>query len=209
MAQNFMDKSRKAVEVYNKIAKAYAMKFNQPSEHIDEFINLLDGQRKVLDVGCGAGIDASYLCEKGCDVIGIDLSIRMLEIARRNVNGAKFKVADMRNLNFQASSFDGVFMAYSLIHMPKQEVKNVLSKAHRLLKRKGVMYVAVQTGKSKEIIVPEPLDSRESIFLNIFSKDEMERAIKKEGFSIIKVFERDAKKPGEFNFNKLFVLAHK
>jgi ubiquinone/menaquinone biosynthesis C-methylase UbiE len=204
-----MDNSKVAVKIYEKIASAYAKKFNQPSEHIDDFMASLSGGKKVLDVGCGPGVDAKYLHDKGCNVTGVDLSKNMIDIAKKTIREVDFKVKDMRKMNFPNSSFDGIFIAYSLIHIPKEDVKAVIEKAYNLLKEDGILYVAVQTGESKELFVTEPLDPKEQIFLNIFSKDEIEKNIQRAGFSIIKEFERDVQKPGEFNFTKLFILAHK
>lgn len=41
----------------------------------------VDGER-VLDSGCGPGTYAGWLAERGADVVGVDVSSRMVEIAR-------------------------------------------------------------------------------------------------------------------------------
>lgn len=49
----------------------------------------------VVDLGCGSGIWARELTEAGYDVLGIDVSGAMVEIARRKVPGAVFRVASL------------------------------------------------------------------------------------------------------------------
>ena len=52
---------------------------------------LLPAKSEVLDVGCGAGVpNAKYLSDQGHSVTGIDISSKMLELARKNVPSGKF-----------------------------------------------------------------------------------------------------------------------
>ncbi|MEV6416691.1 class I SAM-dependent methyltransferase [Kribbella sp. NPDC051718] len=44
---------------------------------VDEF-----GARRVLDVGCGTGVFALMLAERGIDVVGVDPALASLEVAR-------------------------------------------------------------------------------------------------------------------------------
>jgi ubiquinone/menaquinone biosynthesis C-methylase UbiE len=70
---------------------------------------------KVLDVGCGAGATPSYLAkELGARVTAVDLSPRMIALAteraeRDGLSGQiEFRVADVRELPFDAGQFDAV-----------------------------------------------------------------------------------------------------
>ena len=54
-----------------------------------EEAGITDG--RVIDLGCGSGIWAQALCRAGYDVLGIDLSASMLEIAHKRVPTARFK----------------------------------------------------------------------------------------------------------------------
>jgi len=50
----------------------------------------------VLDAGCGSGAQAEWLLDRGADVVGIDLSPRMIEEARRRCQDrGTFLVADL------------------------------------------------------------------------------------------------------------------
>jgi SAM-dependent methyltransferase len=64
----------------------------------------------VLDAGCGSGAQAEWLLDQGADVIGIDLSPRMIEEARRRCQGrGRFLVADLAEpLPVEPLSLDGV-----------------------------------------------------------------------------------------------------
>lgn len=64
----------------------------------------------VLDAGCGSGAQAEWLLDQGADVIGIDLSPRMIEEARRRCQGrGTFMVADLAEpLPLEPRSVDGI-----------------------------------------------------------------------------------------------------
>jgi len=115
-----MDKNKVAVDTYNKISKIYASKyFNDlaDSSYIDDFLKTLKRGSKVLDVGCGPGTFTKYILGKGFNAEGVDLSDEMIDIARNKVPNAAFGKMDMRNLKYGDNIFDGLLVAYSLIHM--------------------------------------------------------------------------------------------
>jgi len=70
----------------------------------------------VLDAGCGSGAQAEWLLDQGADVIGIDLSPRMIEEARRRCQGrGRFVVADLAEpLPVEARSLDGITSSLAL-----------------------------------------------------------------------------------------------
>jgi len=202
-----MDKSKQAVSVYNQIAAMYDNEYGI-SSYINDFLNLVNKNGRILDVGCGPGKDSHYIASEGFEVVGVDLSEEMIRIAKKNFPRIDFRIMDMRELSFEPNSFDGIFVAFSFIHLPKKGVSGVLIKLYELLKGGGSIYIAVQEDESKEVFSPTPLKPDEKIFLNLFSTEEIKFLIKRAGFSIIAEYKR---KPGknEFQYNKLFILAKK
>ncbi len=57
---------------------------------------LAEGAR-VLDLCCGTGRLAATLTRRGCEVIGVDVSEAMIDLARHNAPDAEFMVADARS----------------------------------------------------------------------------------------------------------------
>ena len=204
-----MDKSKQAVSIYNKIAESYAKEFSEPSDHIDDFLKLIPKNGKILDVGCGVGVDANYIQSKGFEVVGIDLSEEMLKLAKQKFPYIDFRLMDIRKINFEPNSFDGIFASFSLIHIPKKDIPNILKKFYQILKINGVIYVALHEGKSEEIFVDEPLKPGEKLFLNIYSYKEIKNLLVESKFEIIKKYERKPESEAELNFTKLFIIAKK
>jgi 2-polyprenyl-3-methyl-5-hydroxy-6-metoxy-1,4-benzoquinol methylase len=80
---------------------------------------LLPGSR-VLDVGCGNGFTAGQFLERGCEVVGIDLSESGIELARQKYPNARFEVvrADERILvNLECNPFDIVVSTEVIEHL--------------------------------------------------------------------------------------------
>lgn len=77
---------------------------------------------RVLDVGCGQGIDLIHLARAGADVSGIDLTPRHVELARRHLEvlglDAEVRQGDAEALPFGDASFDRVVSNGVLHHTP-------------------------------------------------------------------------------------------
>jgi ubiquinone/menaquinone biosynthesis C-methylase UbiE len=74
---------------------------------------------RILDVGCGTGHVLERLAARSpeCRLYGIDLSDKMLDVARRRVGSADLRIADARRLPFERDSMDVVVSASMLQHI--------------------------------------------------------------------------------------------
>jgi len=68
------------------------------AEWVYQLAKRLGVGNRVLDVPCGIGRVANFLVNVGFSVVGIDISERMIQLARKNVGGATFIKGDMRRL---------------------------------------------------------------------------------------------------------------
>lgn len=88
---------------------------------IPSVIDLLALQRgeSVLDIGAGQGVLASHILKTGASYTGVDVSPRLLEIARQNNSkAARFYAADAcalsQSAHLKPASFDAVVFLLSL-----------------------------------------------------------------------------------------------
>jgi ubiquinone/menaquinone biosynthesis C-methylase UbiE len=72
--------------------------------------------RRVLEVGCGQGKFAERLVAHGLDVVAVDQSERMVELARER--GVDARVGDLQELPFGADDFDVAVANFVLYHVP-------------------------------------------------------------------------------------------
>lgn len=204
-----MDKSKQAIAVYEKIAVDYSKKFTKLTDYFGDFAKLLPPQASVLDLGCGPGLESAWLASKGHSVIGIDYSREMIRLAKKRTKNATFRWGDMRKAGFPPGKFDAIVMSYSLIHIPKLHVASLLRKVHSWLKKKGLVYVAIQAGRSQEVFLSEPFKPDEKIFLNILSQHELLNVLNQTRFALVKQFKRKAVCKEELGYTKFVVFAKK
>ena len=132
---------------YDLMAEAYLQRHGRSevrSHWLRELIGLLPGQTRVLDLGCGAGVPvARELTAGGFQVVGVDLSARQIELARRNVPAAEFVQADMATVELAPTSFDAVSAFYSITHVPRDEHATLLQRIATWLKPNGVFVTSL------------------------------------------------------------------
>lgn len=94
---------------------------------------------RVLEVGCGPGELAARVAEEvGADVVAVDSSPRMVQLARER--GVDARVGDVQQLAFADGDFDCAIAAWMLYHVP--DVERALGELARVL-RPGGRLVAV------------------------------------------------------------------
>lgn len=125
----------------NEFSKNYD--FNIP----DIFLSYLNNKSKILDLGCGVGRDSKYFIEKGYNVISIDGSKKMCEIAHQ-LTGLNVEQVNFLNINYE-NEFDGVFACASLLHLTNDDLLLVLNKIAKALKDKGVIYASFKLGNKE------------------------------------------------------------
>ncbi|UCD91670.1 MAG: methyltransferase domain-containing protein [Methanobacteriota archaeon] len=135
-----------ALEAYEKLAERYAAlsetKFENAFVERPATISLLpeiEGKR-VLDAGCGPGIYSEWLTSHGAQVVAIDVSPKMLELARQRLpNSVEIRLADLdKPLDFlEDESFDIVLCPLVLDYVENME--DLFAEFHRILLKSGVL----------------------------------------------------------------------
>jgi demethylmenaquinone methyltransferase / 2-methoxy-6-polyprenyl-1,4-benzoquinol methylase len=93
---------------------------------------------RVLDLATGTGDIAFGCAAAGASVVGLDLTYRMIELARakrRELRQTAFLVGDMMALPFGSGQFDIVTTGYGLRNVPN--LKAAVDEIHRVLKPGG------------------------------------------------------------------------
>jgi ubiquinone/menaquinone biosynthesis C-methylase UbiE len=104
-----------------------------------------------LDIACGTGWAVRYAAARaaGGKFYGIDLSPKMIEVAKENSAGFKnvqFMQAGVEKLPFEADFFDVIICTNAFHHFPDPAA--ALHEAYRVLKPKGRLYIVDPTTDS-------------------------------------------------------------
>ncbi len=153
----------------------------------DKLLHLIPKNAKVLDLGSGIGIPYDkYLVKSGCEITGIDISQKHINIARKNVPQAKYIKGDLSNIDFESGSFDAVVSLYAIFHIPREEHKHLFEKIYTILKEKGPILVTMGTN-GMLMAVEEWIGSE--MAWSSYSIEENKKLIQEAGFRLLHVEE--------------------
>lgn len=180
-------------------AATQARAFDLIGAHYDEVFPHKEGQRaagewlttrlslgaRVLDVGCGTGQPtARQLTDAGLRVTGIDISERMLELAREAVPEATFHRVDVTDLDETWGPYAAVVAYFSLLMLPRAQVATTLRLLHTLLEPGGHLVLAM---------VEADLDDVELSFLDTpvrltgYPREHLRTVVADAGFEVLDV----------------------
>lgn len=128
------DRMRRTISQYDKIAAQYSQNIAAlvPHQEIDTFKRLVKPGGRILDVGCAVGRDTRIFKDAGFEVVGIDLSTKLLDIARENNPDIVFQFADIRRIPFPDESFGGLWVNAVFHHLEKEEMISTLKELNRI-----------------------------------------------------------------------------
>lgn len=179
-----MDKVKMIISQYDEIAEEYAKKIvDKDSKLVLEIFrkNVVEGAT-VLDAGSAAGRDTNILSQNGYKVTGIDLSIKLLEIANRTYPELHFESGDVRKLEFPVESFDAIWSLAVLHHLEKEDVQKALKEFYRVLKPNGAVMISVKSGQGTKKIRDKHFLNKEREF-HLISASELDSLLKEAGFT--------------------------
>lgn len=151
MIGNFNNKeiNNSLVKAYNHMAATYDKNRNafDMTNVLNDFYECLEIKKgNLLDAGCGAGEPfADWFIKRGWQVSGVDLSDKMLDLAKEYVPQMKRICAPMQEVDFEDNSFEAITAIYSLFHLSPDDQRLMFKKFFWWLKNKGSLLFTYAT----------------------------------------------------------------
>lgn len=142
-----MEKKQQTIATYNNSAQALAQRYNlcgARKQDIEEVFREVKTEHPfVLEIGCGNGRDAFEIVKKTTRYLGLDISEKLLELARETVPDGQFLLQDIEEYAFP-ENIDIIFAFASLIHVPKECLEQILKDAYRALNQEGILRLSLK-----------------------------------------------------------------
>lgn len=122
---------------FEQLAQAYQSGRRGFDYEIFEFLaQQINGlkSKKIFDIGCGTGIATRQLAQFGAEVIGSDISNKMIAVARQHGDGIQYVVSPSKSIPFTNEYFDLV-TAFSAFHWFTD--RDSINEIKRILKKGG------------------------------------------------------------------------
>lgn len=201
--------SRKVIEIYDELAEEYALYYesgNPDKPFWDEFLKHVKKSSKLLDLGCGTGSTAGYFFQRGMRVEGVDLSPRMIAVAKLRFPAIVFRRGDIRKLRSPSGQLGAVWAGYSLFHMPRSDFESTVIKIRRLLTVGGIFGLTMQEGNG-ESELPDPFVSGKVMLVCRYTLEQLEAILEGHDFRILARMKRPPASKAEYPFDKLLLVA--
>jgi SAM-dependent methyltransferase len=129
--------SKRETSLHSRAIYAYILKVLSWADKVVDS-SAHDGQRRMLDVGCGYGFVVRFCSHLGFESIGIDISRHSIFNSAKSLS---LFVSDVNALPFQSDTFDMVTAFDVVEHI--HDRRRMLSEVKRVLKRGGIFVGAL------------------------------------------------------------------
>ena len=146
MGENSMDWKAKTLLYYDEDPDRFIQTALQVdmSEIRNRFTKHLPAGAFILDFGCGSGRDTKAFLDQGYKVEAIDGSEELCKKA------SAYTGIPVRNMLFndldETEKYDGIWANASILHLPKAEMADALTRIEKALKPNGILFASFKYG---------------------------------------------------------------
>jgi len=209
-----MDKTKVAVEIFNKLAKEYQEKFMNVDAYapgLDFFCRQIKKEgAEILELACGPGNITRYLLNKRPDfkILGIDLAPNMVSLARINNPTARFEVMDCKTIGSLEKAYDALMCGFCLPYLSKEDALKLIKDAAQLLKPGGVLYLSTMEDDYSKSGLKKG-SSGDEMFMHYHEGGYLLKAFKENDFVILDLQRQDYHEKDGSKTTDLVIIAAK
>ena len=184
-----MDKTKQAVDVFNKLANLYTEKYMNVdlyADSLDIFCELMENNGSVLELACGPGNVTKYILDKRPDlkILGTDLAPNMLDIARERNPNAVFMLMDCREIYKLNKTYDAVVCAFGSPYLSKDESLKMIADTSKILDTNGLFYLSFMEDENSRSGTQKG-STGDEIFMNFHEEGYIVEALEKNRFTMV------------------------
>jgi ubiquinone/menaquinone biosynthesis C-methylase UbiE len=211
-----MQSQEKTIKTYNATAESYAAtRLDELSKkHLDrlilkEFARLNKDSGTCVDLGCGPGQTTKFLFDAGVkDIIGIDISPGMVDVARRIFPYIKFETGDLLALPYNENYFGSAVAFYAIVHFDYDQIDKAFKEVNRVLMKDAPFLFSFHVGE-ETVHFDKANDIDVDIDLHFLQTNRILELLRDNNFRIIDTVERLPYPDVEYATKRAYVWAEK
>jgi len=209
-----MNKSQIAISIFDKLAYQYQEKFMDVSGYHNSFDLFCEAIKKenpsILELACGPGNITQYLLKERPDfqILGTDLSPKMIELAKNNNPTATFKLMDARHINKLTTKYDGIMCGFCLPYLSKKDVLQLIQNASNVLNQNGVIYISTMEDDYSKSGFKKG-SSGDEMYMYYHEGDYLTSALEENGFEVMQLIRQDYPEQNGEITTDLIIIAKK
>jgi SAM-dependent methyltransferase len=114
---------------------------------LERFLNQCKSGGTILELGTGSGLDAKAMLDAGYVVDATDGSAELAALASVTL-GQRVRTMAFTELS-AVTAYDGIYASASLLHVPREELPDVVRRIWTALKPGGVVWASFKTGQAE------------------------------------------------------------
>jgi ubiquinone/menaquinone biosynthesis C-methylase UbiE len=209
-----MQPQEKIIKTYNATAESYAAtRIDELSKkHFDrlilkEFARLNKDKGTCADFGCGPGQTTKFLLDADVkDIIGIDISPEMVNVAQKIFPYIKFETGDLLALPYKANHFASAVAFYAIVHFDYDQIAKAFKEVNRVLKKDAHFLFSFHVGDDM-VHFDEANDIDVDIDLYLLKTNRILELLGDNKFKIIDAMERLPYQDVEYATKRAYVWA--
>lgn len=202
---------QKTIATFDKYAAEYESKYMDHGPYVATYgplSDLLAANASILDAACGPGNIARFLLNDfpARKLHGIDLSPRMIELARLHNPTASFAVMDCRQIAELGQCYDAIVAGFCFPYLAREEVMAFIRDAKNMLHAGGVLYISFMEGD----YAASGLQSKNDIdwvCTYYHNSDWLADVLDRAGFDVIDIVRKAFVADGEPDATDVFIYA--
>lgn len=119
------------------------------------------------------------------DITGIDISEKMIDVAKKINPGIEFKAGDVFNLNYPDNSIAGIVAPYLIVNFLLKDIPAAIKEMNRVLIKGGTLLLSFHTGDGSSEIKDDFFIKGNNINYTLFKPEDIKNIIIENGFKII------------------------
>jgi 2-polyprenyl-3-methyl-5-hydroxy-6-metoxy-1,4-benzoquinol methylase len=190
-----VDRYKETFDTWNKVAQLYQDKFMDLDLYNDSY-DLFCQQAaienaSILEIGCGPGNITQYLLNKRPDfnIVGIDISPNMIELAKANNPIANFKVMDCRDIDQLQNRFDGIVCGFCIPYLSGVDGLKMIKDCADLLNNKGILYLSFVEGDYQQSGF-QTASTGDRTYFYFYALESLVKELESSGFEINQVLKK-------------------